>query len=491
MSGPNGAARPEVGRVDGLVDAITGVGAGKGATANIAITASRVLTMGELEALYTSNPFARKAVAMLPEEATRRGVRVMVQEAAPEDAEPFREEVDALLPHAEEAVEWARLYGGGWVIPLINDGRDMALPITGEIRSVDGFLVGDRYELTVAEYQTGRDSDQLEGAESSILGPIPIGQPVQYNYTPHVDQIHSGQIVHADRVLRWDGVRMPPRLRYLNDGWGLSVINAAWEVLADYGMVRRASAHLIQEFSLVVLEVEDLLGIVSRGQTDLLTKRLLALNLGKSIAGVILADKGREEVKILDRRLAGLADVRRGFMSDMAAALDMPLTKLFGHAPQGLGTDDRSGERNWAARVESLQSESLTPQVERFVTMLKHVRGAAVGPDAATMLKWPPVQPPTGEEEALLRARVSEVDERYLKTGVLSAEEVRQSRFGGVDYSTETQLDASLDEVLATPFQEPPEEALAALGVVGEPEGEPEDLEATEEAPEPPEEGEA
>ena len=70
----------------------------------------------------------------------------------------------------------------------------------------------------------------------------------------------------------------------------------------------------------------------------------------------------------------------------------------------------------------------------------------------------------------------------------MSAEEVRQSRFGGVDYSTETQLDHSLDEVTARPFQEPREEDLAALGVMGEPEGEPEDVEDLEEPPEAPEE---
>jgi hypothetical protein len=116
-----------------------------------------------------------------------------------------------------------------------------------------------------------------------------------------------------------------------------------------------------------------------------------------------------------------------------------------------------SDEQSWIELVVASQEEQLRDPIERFIEILfASKKGPSAGEPIDFSLVFPPPRDLSPLDEVGLRKTQSETDEKYLNLGVVTSEEVTQSRFGGPDYSTATILNRELRE----------EQALAALQVV-------------------------
>jgi phage-related protein (TIGR01555 family) len=125
-------------------------------------------------------------------------------------------------------------------------------------------------------------------------------------------------------------------------------------------------------------------------------------------------------------------------MTRLATAAEMPMTLLFGQSPAGMSATGESDIRFFYDRIKGLQNRKLYPIIRKLVEIELAAR-------RVTPTNWNitfrPLRQASDKELAETKETQSKADETYIKNGVLSPIEVRQSRFGGGTFSHETVLD--------------------------------------------------
>ena len=139
---------------------------------------------------------------------------------------------------------------------------------------------------------------------------------------------------------------------------------------------------------------------------------------------------------------AGLSDLIDRFVLALSAVSEIPARVLMGQQKAGLNNEGEGETRDWYDRLSDDQETILRPIVERLVylTMI-----SMDGPTGGQVIdnwhvEFYPLWQMTEKESSEIRKTTAETDKLYIETGVLQPEEVAESRFGGGEYSTETNL---------------------------------------------------
>jgi hypothetical protein len=121
-----------------------------------------------------------------------------------------------------------------------------------------------------------------------------------------------------------------------------------------------------------------------------------------------------------------------------------------GDSPGGLGKEGRFEERVWASLVEQWQEVYCrTPITEVFTYIFASREGPTRGriPESWSVL-FPSIFTQTEKEKAELHQLKAASDAQYIQLGVLNPLEVRESRFGGTEYSIDTKLNEAVTQQL-------------------------------------------
>jgi phage-related protein (TIGR01555 family) len=256
------------------------------------------------------------------------------------------------------------------------------------------------------------------------------------------------RVVHESRVLWFPGVLASRRHALATQGRGNSVLVRLWEVIRDFDSGYDTAGTLLQDFSQAVIQLKGLAAIMaSPNGKAMLADRLAGIDMGRSVLRALVIDK--EDV--FERKptpLTGLPDLLDRFAQRLAAAADMPVTRLLGEAPAGLnGTAEQDGEF-WREKVEAAQTSILQPRLAKLLRVVwaaKMIDGEP-GPTAGKepedwSVTFPPLRQLTELDEATLRKTQAETDKLYVDMQAVDAVEIAVSRFGGPEYSTETKLE--------------------------------------------------
>jgi len=166
---------------------------------------------------------------------------------------------------------------------------------------------------------------------------------------------------------------------------------------------------------------------------------MMAMDMGRSVARAVLIDS-EEEFERKSTNVAGLPDLLNWLASRVASALDMPLTRLMGQSPKGLGNEGETDAQFYYDRILKLQNQKVAPWLRRIISLIIWSMGETE-PESSD-IRFNTLWQSTDQELAEARLTMARADSLYLKSGVLYADEVRRSRFGG-RYSFETQIDPS------------------------------------------------
>ena len=427
-------------RHDGWQNVLTGLGTSrdKGTFASISPT---LLSPQECEDLWRGDPMADVIVTALANDGLRETPTVTISSI--EDADKRAEAVDLITAALSDlgvkeavrkALHYERAYGGSAIYVGAVDGAiDMAQPLQmGSIRAIRHLTVFERRQLIAVQYQDN---------------------PVEPNYgKPRLYQVQSfsgvgtGQQVHASRLVIFPGRRVTDRNPTANDGWGDSVLSLVWDVLRIFNQAFLGIGYTMMDFSVAIMKIKGLAAIVAANSPEAVATRAQAIELGRSIAKTILLDS-EEEYERKTTSLAGVPEVLAEVSKLLAAAAQMPLSKLFGQSATGLNATGEGDARNWYDAVAAYQTERVRPAYER---MLKLLFASKSGPTrgiepANWALKFPPLWQPTAKEQAETRKVVAETDQINYDMGLVTSEELRSSRFGGEEYSAETEVDSAPD----------------------------------------------
>lgn len=457
----------------------------KDKTVATSVGARPILCEAELEALYTHG-IPRRYVDAISDEILRHRTTIKLggdQAAKSKDLiGTFEEYLKATQFHHAfaEVVKLQRLYGGAGLVLLIDDGQAEEEPVdTARIRSVKGYVPLSRHELIPEDFSI---TDYSKPSHYRVT--------TSQRLTPQQSGNYVNVRIHSSRVARFDGLYLPWNTRVRNTGWGLPVLQLIWEAYKRYETAMAGLEAMTTDSDLFVHKIPGLFNRIASGNESDLRKRLEANNLSRSVYGGMVVDT-EEELSFLNRALGNIASATDPFVKDLQAATGWPASILMGDSPGGLGKEGRFEERVWSSLVEQWQElYCRTSVTEIFTYILASKEGPTRGrPPAQWSLEFPSCFTETTSEKAALRVQIAQVDMQYVNMGVLNPIEVRESRFGGTEYSIETTLNEVITEQLVTTADAQFESQMQGIEAQREAAANPPPQAPQEEGSTPPEEG--
>lgn len=434
-------------RTDGWSNVLTGLGVA-GRDKRLAMQYQWIrFTESDLEHLYATDAGARRIVEYVPSEGTREWIELRMQDKDDDSTvKAMNDELERLRVQQKfcEAWTWARLYGGAGILMVVDDGKELFEPMDlMSIREVKALTVLNRFELPTAKIINNLESPDFGKQELYDLAPRSISDTLSY-----------GLAVHNTRVIRFDGMPLPRRLFEINDNWHDSVLPKILNALRNYNMAHDSMASALSDFRLMILKLKDLADMVGSDDDAALLARLQLMNMSKSILNSVAIDADSESIEHLDTNFSNLDKVLEKVEARLVADSDLPHTVVLGEGATGtLSGGGESEDRNAKGFVAAQQELVLTKPINRI---LEIIQAAKAGPFRGSMvegLTWDfkPLWQMSEKEKADIHFIQAQADEKYFAIGALSPETISRSRFGGSEYSTETQMEEAFSEEASTP----------------------------------------
>jgi|ERR1700722_6784341 len=393
----------------------------------------------ELSALFHNNALARRIVEFKPNEMFRKGYTLCVPDkSAKEKGDRYAGDSDPQV--AEDAENyakkirlnerflsgwiWGRLFGGNLMIMGIDDGLDPSLPANEDNIKSLRFLnnVDKRFAY----------------AHTYFADPMApnFGEPSSYMITNTMDgplgqkEKKAVLIVHASRVIRFDGAPVDIIKRRQLAGWSLSVLQSVYEVLRAYDTSYQAAANLMVDAAQGVFTMKGLWDMIASNNVGDLQTRMAMVDMQRSSARSLILD----ESETFERKatpLSGVPEILDRFMLQISMAAQIPVNVLFGRANQGMGATGDSDFRAFYDTVASEQKTYLAPQLlklYRLICLAKDGPTGGVVPDKMT-IEFESLWQMTEAEQAAIELQYGTRDAAMVTAGVLLPEEVALSHF--------------------------------------------------------------
>ena len=438
-------ARSKQLQIDGLVNVVSGLGTNKSKREHNVWAFDLLNNFADLDAAYQSNWIARKIVDVRAEDMTRNWRRIKS-----EDAEEIASlEQELCLPIVvQEAIQWARLYGGAGVLMIT--GQDLTKPLNVNLikkGDLQRLLVFDRWDMSGLTLNTW---DVLAA-----------------NYLkPEFYTIRGGSMqVHWTHFARFNGEKLPRRWMEQTQGWGDSVLRKCIEEINDMVAAKGGIAELMQEANIDVINREGLNDELSSDQDDAIITRYQLFSQMKSVFNMALLDK-EEQLTRQTLNLSGVAPILEQLMTWISGCADTPVTRMFGTSAKGMNATGEGDDKNYNNSIKADQTTKLTEPMRTLDEVL--VRSATGSfPDNYDYV-WNPLSLPNDLEEAQAEQLRSQKHQTYLELGIvqrsavmreLQATEEYQFQEHSIDELEELEYANLFEEmpILQTPGDEPKE----------------------------------
>lgn len=388
---------------DGLQNVASGLGSNKSKRSHNQFVLDTLNDWGSLDAAYQTNWIARRIVDVPARDMTRNWRRIKSEGA--EDIAAV-EQALCIQQKVEEAVAWARLYGGSGILMLT--GQDLSKPLNiNKVKkdSLERVLVFDRWDLTPQTMNTW-----------DVLSP---------NYLlPEFYTIRGGvQVIHWSHVVRFNGERLPRRWMAITQGYGDSVLRKCLDDIMDMVASKDGIAELMQEANIDVITREGLSEELATDQDGAITDRYALFSQMKSNIQMALLDGG-EKLERMTLNLSGVAPIIEQFMTWISGAAEMPVTKLFGTSAKGMNATGEGDADNYNVHIAGEQSSKLGEPMRMLDEVL--VRSALGNmPDDYDYVWNPLAQPDQLETEQAGQLRAQR-DIIYLDAGIATKSQIQR-----------------------------------------------------------------
>ena len=447
------------------------------------------LAQRDAESMFAADPIAAKQVTMIAEDMVREGFDIKVADWTEEQTQDFMKYLDNTLnwkPLFMQALVNARLHGGSALMPVVNDGASsLSMPLNAtSINGMKYVTEFTRWELSYQDIQSdpmqpgyglpltymltpdGVGTGNVENMQDTSIRnrrSQNTGRPITVSAAESRNPIAlSGVTIHASRLIRFDGETLPRQLFIENGYWHDSILNKRWNSIRNYGIGQESASVLITDFAQPVFKIENLHEIMSSEDGEALLKsRIDLVDYCRSVLRSVIIGK-EEEFERKATPVTGLPELLDRQEKRMVASSEYPHNVLLGEAPgASLGEAGQAQMRVYYDRVSNCQETKLKPQLVQF---LKLVFADKSGPTKGVEPKdWSiEFKPLYQEPQSVILANQkiqAEIDNMNIMNGILTAEEVAQSRYGSGEYSFETKLvyDRALEEGAPLPVDEPTE----------------------------------
>jgi len=391
-------------RVDGLINVLTALGTDRDKATHTHAAWVQPLDPMTLRALYRGSKYVGRICDLPAAEATREGWTVDA-EAEINDTQNERILRDwqslELTQKLRKADAWSAAFGGAAVVLGLLDGSESQSEPT-DVRRISRVLwarVLHRWQLRPVSWYSDPAADRF--------GEVEEYEVISYGLANAA--VMTRERVHESRVLPFRGVELPAEDLASVDYWGDPRTQRVWEAVRAMGVVEQGSETAMHELRIFVLKLR-LLELLEQDGDATVLRRLDLINQSKSVVNGILLDEG-EDATQLTVDLSGAAAMYDRFAQSVAAAAEMPMTLLFGHAPAGLSTDDKSGTRYFYNRIRARQVDAYAPNIARAWQYLAAARGYML--DEAPLVSFNSLEQESGLVQSQRHKTEAETDYLY------------------------------------------------------------------------------
>lgn len=319
----------------------------------------------KLTNIYRTNWIGKRIVDAPAEDMTREWYSVVSEMDGDKVKELQKlESKHAVQEELTNAIRWARLYGGSACLMVIAGQEDMLdMPLDMELLMPGcfrGLLVIDKTMGLEPSIELEEDMDDPE-----------FGYPMYYDVW--LDSMRQSSIrVHHSRLLQFRG-RMLPRQEEIGEGyWGASEFEHIYEELQKRDTTSANIAQLVFHANVRTLKMGDygeaLLMGTDAQKSNILQSMALQNRMVTSFGvQVMSADDSMENHPY---SFSGISDVYEQFMMDMSGAAEIPATRLFGRAPQGMNATGESDMKQYYESISRMQERALRPALEKLLPIL-------------------------------------------------------------------------------------------------------------------------
>lgn len=389
---------------DGLVNVASGLGTERAKRSHNTFQYATLNNWQQIDSAYQSNWLARQIVDVPAEDMTREWRTIKCESADEIRAEEDRLQIPMMV---NNAITWARLYGGGGLLMIT--GQDLSKPLrVNRIKKggLQRLIAFDRYDLNAFTINTW---DVL--AENYL-------QPEFYTINGGAQQIHW------THVARFNGARLPRRQMAQTQGWGDSELRKCLDDIMDIVAAKDGIAELMQEANVDVLTREGLADELASDQDEAITNRYALFGQMKSIVRLSLLD-GDEKLERMTLNLSGVAPVLETFMTWISGAADIPVTRLFGTSAKGMNATGEGDLTNYYNSIRSKQLTQIDPGMRTLDEVL--VRSALGTFPSDYNYVWNPLAQMNELQAAQARKANADTDIAYLDAGVIQVSQIQRN----------------------------------------------------------------
>lgn len=361
--------------------------------------------------LYVEHGIVQTLIDQPVDDAFRAGFEIKTAQLDADDVEELLiyEQRNRVIESLQQAIKWARLYGGASVL-IITD-QDPATPLNLKKIGPD----------TPLEFRP-TDMWELYFNAQNTAGDLGVGEALGANMGDHYN--YYGKTIHTSRVYRILGKEPPayvkPRLR----GWAMSELERLVRSLNQYLKNQDVIFELLDEAKVDVYRIKGFnTGLMNKDGTTQMAKRIQGANMLKSFNSALIMD-ANDEYAQKQINFTGLNDMLLQIRQGIAADLKMPMTKLFGISAAGFNSGEDDIE-NYNSMLEGeIRAKNRFTVVDLLQICCQKVFGTTVDD---LMITFNPLRILNAKEEEEVK------DSQFTRTmtaytsGLVSAQEAKES----------------------------------------------------------------
>lgn len=392
-----------------------GKGYGKDALVRQQPWLRRRLTTQELTDLYATNAIVQNIIDIPAEDMTRSGFDLVMED------ESLKNNImsklrDLKVKYAfKKARSYERLYGDGFIslgvtqsVPFeLADPLDpKALKRVDYIHPFSGNKVN---EFILNEDMFSPNYGQVEFFQVNRRSRI--GQQIA---GISQDNVHASRLIHDQTRRLEDEYRGQPLLEPLYDI--ITVLDTSlWSV-----------GQILYDFAFKVYKSDSIVDM------DAQDKYELGMLMDYMFRTEALAVIGKEEELTKETtNTTGISDLLDYVWDYLSGAVRMPKTVIKGQEA-GTITGAQYDVMNYYSRIAAMQENEMRPNLERLIRLLlQSEEFGKLDPEKVDWkIKFIPLWQVDAKTDAEIRKLIAETDQIYVTNGILTVDEVRETRFG-------------------------------------------------------------
>lgn len=376
---------------------------GAGYASTTAMIASTFGNMSQIEEFYHNNGLAKKIVDVIPEEMVSPGFQLN----GVSDNTKFQSEWDGLKlePQITDALCWARLYGGSYVLAMVNDGR-MLTSAAKRGKPLESIVVYDYDSVSVAEEEKNPRSPRF-------------GKPKMYTVKP----LNGGSDfnVHYTRMHYIDGERVTNKVRKLNKGAGGTVLNKSMiEAILDYDYSEYLATQLLKRKQQGVWKAKGLALICDDREGEYAARlRMAQVDANSGVGNTIGIDADDEEYNVINSDISGIPEFLSAKMDRIVALSGIHEIVLKNKNTGGVSASQNTALQTFYKLVERKRNDDYKPLLEFLLQFIVTEEDFSV--------EFEPLSLPTDSEKADIFKKNAEAVQGLVSDQVIDANEARDT----------------------------------------------------------------